>query len=213
MAIELRHRTTITGGGVTLNTTAISRSGSGSVGIDESLPDAQSGTLTTRTDADTGTITMASGSHTIATGNVVDVYWDGGVQYGVTVGTVSTTSVPIDSGSGDDLPIATTAVTIVPQTTVGVAIDGDNTKLLAIMLETDNKAIRTAAHVQFLDASSAEIAEIDLVANVPRVYDIEGGDTNPFTGNPITSAKASQGNATADLGYTLKIVGVQDATP
>jgi hypothetical protein len=213
MAIELRHRTTITGGGVTLNTTAISRSGSGSVGIDETLPDAQAGVLTTRSDDNTGTITMGSGSHTIATGNVVDIYWAGGVQYGVTVGTVSTTSVPIDSGIGDNLPASTTAVTVVPQTTIGVAIDGDNTKLIAIMLETTNKAIRTAGHIQFLDASSAEIAEINLVANVPRVYDIEGGDSNPFSGNPITSCKASQGNVTADLGYTLKIVGVQDATP
>lgn len=213
MAISIRTQTTISGGPVNINSAIITRSGSGAIGIDESMPLAQSGTLTTRTDADTGTITMGSGSHTIATGNVVDVYWDGGVQYGVTVGTVSGTSVPIDTGSGDDLPTADTAVTIVPQTTINVGIDGDNAKMIAIIIETADIAQRTAAHVQFLDGSSAEIAEIDLVTNVPKVYDIEGGQANPFTGNPITSAKASQGSTTADQGYALKIVGVQDATP
>jgi hypothetical protein len=121
--------------------------------------------------------------------------------------------VQIDSGIGDNLPIATTAVTVVPQTSINVAIDGDNAKLIVIMMETADKSIRTAAHVKFIDGAADEIAEIDLLANVPRVFDIEGGDANPFTGDPITAVKASQGNATADAGYTLKIVGVQDATP
>lgn len=213
MAVELRHRTTIIGGGVTLNTVAITRTGSGAIGVDEDLPVAQTGTLTTRTDANTGTITMSSGSHTIATSNVVDVYWDGGVQYGVTVGTVSTTSVPIDSGSGDDLPAQDTVVTIVPQTSINVSIDGDNAGLIAVLLETTDKSLRTAGHVQFNDSGASEIAEIDLVSNVPKVYDLAGGDANPFTGNPITAAKATQGNSTSSQTYTLKIVGVQDATP
>lgn len=213
MAVELRHRTTITGGGVSLNTSQIARSASAGITLDEELPIARAGTLTTRSDDNTGTITMASGSHTIATGNVVDIYWAGGVQYGVTVGTVSTTSVPIDLGIGDNLPIANTVVTVVPQTTINIAIDGDNTKLIAILLETADKSLRTAGHVQFRDGSAAEIAEIDLVTNVVKIWDIEGGDTNPFTGNPIVSAKASQGGTDSAQGYALKITGVQDATP
>ncbi|MBK9128182.1 MAG: hypothetical protein IPM13_10320 [Phycisphaerales bacterium] len=65
------------------------------------------GTLTTRTSDTAGTLTMESG-HGIATGNTIHVYWDGGKRIGVTVGTVSGTSVPISGGSGDNLPDAST---------------------------------------------------------------------------------------------------------
>lgn len=75
---------------------------------------AKSGTLTTRTDDNTGTLTMSSG-HGITTGAVLDVYWtESGVsksRAGMTVGTVATNSVPIDGGTGDNLPAAQTAVT------------------------------------------------------------------------------------------------------
>jgi len=213
MSIELRHKTTISGGSVSINSPAISRSGSGGIGLEETLPFAQAGVLTTRTDADTGTITMGSGSHTISNGNVVDVYWAAGVHYGATVGTVSTTTVPIDSGTGDDLPSADTAVVVVPQFSANVAIDGDNVALIVMILETTTKSLRDAGHVQLRDVSNAEIAEVDLVANVPKVYDITGGDSNPFTGNPITNIKASTAGTSATETYQFKIVGVVDASP
>jgi hypothetical protein len=75
-----------------------------------SVPVAQTGTLTTRTDNDTGTLTMASGGHGITTGARLDIYWTGGCRRGMVVGTVSGTTVPIDLGSGDNLPIATTTI-------------------------------------------------------------------------------------------------------
>jgi hypothetical protein len=211
MTIQITHGQTIAGSGLSIQPIGIIRSGTGAIGYSVSLPLAQAGTLTTRSDDDTGTITMGSGSHTITTGAVVDVYWSGGVQYGVTVGTVSTTSVPIDSGDGDVLPATSTAVTVVPQTTINTAIDGDNCKILAIMVETTDKSLRQSAHIQLLDVSAAEIAEIDLVTNVAQVWDIEGGSANPFTGNPITSSKASTGGATSGETYTLKIIGVSAA--
>ncbi len=93
-----------------------------------------------------------------------------------------------------------------------LAIDGDNADLVAVILATTNKDLRTAANVQFLDAAADVIAEIDLVTNIPQVWDIAGGSANPFTGDPITNLKASQANTTAET-YTLKIVGVQDASP
>ena len=76
---------------------------------------ANQGDLTTRTDANTGTVTMDSGSHTIETGDTVNVYWAGGERKGMTVGTVSGTTVPIDGGSGDDLPVADTEVYVSPE--------------------------------------------------------------------------------------------------
>lgn len=80
----------------------------GAIVKNPTLGPAKTGALTTRTDANTGVLTMESG-HGIGTGNRLDVYWtnaDGtkGRRYGMTVGTVSTNSVPIDGGAGDDLP-------------------------------------------------------------------------------------------------------------
>ena len=82
-----------------------------------SVPAGTTGTLTTRTDANTGTITASSSGHGIATGERFDIHWvdANGVprcQYKVTAGTVSGASIPFDSGVGDDLPIATYAVVV-----------------------------------------------------------------------------------------------------
>lgn len=206
------HAQSISGGGVSIQTQPVIRTNSGAIGLEDTLSAAKTGTLSTRTDNNTGTLTMDSG-HGITTGQIIDIYWSGGVQRTVTVGTVSTNSVPIDLGIGDNLPIATTAITAVVQKAINLAVDGDNTKIIAVVLETVTKSLRTAGNVQFLDAAGDVIAEIDLVTNVPQVWDIEGGSANPFTGDPITNLKASQGNSTSTETYTLKIVGVQDASP
>ena len=181
------------------------------ISVNPSLVVAQAGSLTTRTDNDTGTITMSSGGHTIATGNTVDVYWDGGVQYGVTVGTVSGTAVPIDLGSGDNLPAQDTAVTVVVQQAVTCNIDGDNASLVVFYLVPSSDSDTTVAHLDMVDSGGSTILELDLVAGVPRIYDIAAGDSNALTGNPITSIKASQ--AGTDAARVVKIAAVYDSTP
>jgi len=206
------HAQSISGGGVTIQTMPVTRTNSGSIALEDTLSAAKSGTLTTRTDNNTGTLTMAA-SHGITTGQIIDIYWSGGVQRTVTVGTVATNEVPIDGGIGDNLPADETAITAVVQKAINLAIDGDNADIIAVVLETVDKTLRTAANVQFLDAAADVIAEIDLVTNVPQVWDIEGGSANPFTGDPITNLKASQASTSTSETWTLKIVGVQDASP
>ena len=206
------HGQSISGGGITIQPLPIQRTNSGTIALEDTLNTAKAGTLSARTDNNTGTLTLGSG-HGITDGQIIDVYWSGGVQRTVTVGTVSGTSVPIDGGIGDNLPIATTAITACVQKAINLAIDGDNADIVAVILETNDKSLRTAANVQFLDSAADVIAEIDLVANVPQVWDIEGGSSNPFTGDPITNLKASQANSTTTETYTIKIVGVQDASP
>lgn len=76
------------------------------------------GILTARTDADTGEITMSSANHPVETGDTVDVSWAGGSRTDMTVGTVSGSTVPIDGGSGDDLPATSTPVVVVVQPVV-----------------------------------------------------------------------------------------------
>jgi hypothetical protein len=208
----ITHAQSVSGGGVTIQTLPVVRTNSGSIALEDTLDAAKSGTLSTRSDDNTGTLTMAGG-HGLTDGQIIDVYWSGGVQRNVVVGTVATNSVPIDSGVGDNLPIATTAITAVVQKSINLAIDGDETDILAVVLETTDKTIRTAANVQFRDSANDIIAEIDLVANVPQVWDIAGGSANPFAGDPITNLKATQANVTTTETFTLKIVGVQDASP
>mgnify|MGYP006366147677 FL=1 len=208
----ITHAQSISGGGVTIQPLAVTRTNSGTIALEDTLSAAKTGALTTRTDDNTGTLTMAA-SHGITTGQIIDIYWAGGVQRSVTVGTVSVNEVPIDGGIGDNLPVDETPITAVVQKSINLAIDGDSADIIAVILETNDKSLRTAANVQFKDAAADVIAEIDLVTNVPQVWDIEGGSANPFTGDPITNLKASQGNSTSTETYTLKIVGVQDASP
>ena len=78
-------------------------------------PHSIAGTLTTRTDDDTGVLTLTSG-HGVMTGNEVDVYWGEDGEHSrleMTVGTVSGTTVPIDGGTGDNLPATSTAVHVI----------------------------------------------------------------------------------------------------
>ena len=77
-----------------------------------SSADAKTGNISTRTSATVGTLTLAA-SHGITTGLTIDMSWAGGNRAGVAVGTVAVDSVPITGGTGDDLPTADTAVTVV----------------------------------------------------------------------------------------------------
>lgn len=198
--------TSIAAAGVSIQKSFV-RSGNTALSLEVTLPVAQPGTLTTRTDANTGEITMTSGAHTIATGNNVDVHWAGGVQYDVTVGTVSGTAVPIDLGSGDDLPSTSTAVTVAVRVDTALALDGDNANLVAVLMD-DAAGGSAAGHAEFQDTGGNTIAELDLVANVPQSYDLASGISNPFTGNPITNVLATNASTSAEA--TLKIVALID---
>jgi len=168
------------------------------------LPAGKTGDLTTRTDDETGSITMDSASHGITTGAIVDIYWTGGVRYGVTVGTVSGTTVPIgadDSGSGDVLPSQATELVVTEQVTFQCPVDGDAVEIFGAILQCASDA-NAVGHLQLQDTGDAEIAEFDLVevsnaTGLANCYDITGGDTNPLTGNPITQGLASNGSSTA----------------
>lgn len=186
------------------------RSGGSVLHYEVDLPAGDGGELTTRTSDTVGTATMDEASHSITTGMTVNIFWDGGVRYGVTVGTVSGTSVPFSLGSGDNLPIATTGLTITEVVTATVAIDGDQIQMIGIENQVDDDTETMDAHVQFLDSGSAEIAELDLSVNTPLIYDIAGGDTNPFTGNPIESISAANGSTSNAA--KLRILSVENVT-
>lgn len=193
-----------------------SRSADGGGQREVDVPKGWSSTLTTRTDANTGTITLPNG-HDITTGDAVDIHWTiggvSGVQYAVTVGTVSTNSMPFDSGIGDDLPAQGSTVVVSKRVQVNADIDGDALVLLAMQLQfTTAPASTDRGHVDFQDAEDDEIHELDLLANVtPPPYDAESSDSNPYTGDVISKLFVSNGSSTNDA--KLKLTWLQDSTP
>lgn len=180
---------------------------------DIAVPAGKAGTLSTRTDNETGTLTLSNG-HGITTAMVIDLYWATGCRRGVLVGTVSVNSVPIgadNGGTGDNLPTQGTAIVASPRVAFNCAVDGDELAALAVQALSASTTETADANIEFLDDSSSSVVVIPLEINVPRIYDIEGGDTNPFTGDPIASALVSNGSSTNAL--TLKMLWVQDSTP
>lgn len=142
---------------------------------------AQPAVLTTRTDANTGSLTMTNtGSHGITTGMRVDIYWFLAgvkkVQYGVTVGTVSGAVVPIDLGLGDNLPAAASQVLVAPVTNIPVSFNTDKTK--AYGLHTTKSGL-------FLVCKADETIQLNspLDANEADVWSTFDAATNPMGSN------------------------------
>lgn len=158
---------------------------------------AKTGQLTTRTDANTGELTMAA-SHGITTGVRLDVYWDGGRRYGMTVGTVATNAVPIDGGAGDDLPANLTQITAMVPIEEALAIDGD--EVLAIeYYATQHGTIVLADGSNNLAASAALLGQDGTQRS--DVWCTYRNGTNPLAGDTVTKAFFSHGysDGTADL--------------
>jgi hypothetical protein len=166
--------------------------------------------LTTRTDDNTGVITVTS--HSITTSDTVDVYWSTGRRYGVDVTAQDSTTISIDLGAGDNLPSSSTAVKIVKQVPFNLALDGDNAKIVGFSYElAADTSDGFGCRVTLFDSADDTITGLDLDAFVPNVCDIEGGATNLYTGDPITDGVASNGSST--YAATLKIQAIVDATP
>jgi hypothetical protein len=121
-------------GDVSIDAT-VSRDYEGSITHQGLLPAGKAGTLTTRTDDDTGEATLGDG-HGILTGDEVDIFWCGGCRYGVTVGTVAGNVVPFGApggeGAGDNLPAQTTALVMTKRVPIEALFTGNKLKLAAL---------------------------------------------------------------------------------
>jgi len=175
------------------------------------IPAAKAGTLTTRTGDDVGVITMGAG-HGLTTGMIVDVYWTGGVRYGVaiTVDVNAVTTADGDHTAGAVLPAQSTALVVCKQVEIATAIDGDNASVLAVSLEY--AAASTAkGHVHFCETDDTSVADFDLEADKPLLLDLDQDIANPLTGELIGVCYAS--HADTVNAATLKIVTLEDRTP
>lgn len=163
--------------------------------VEETVAIAWAGVLTTRTDDNTGTITMNDAGHLITTGAKVDIYWDDGTQIGVqrysTVGTVSGTAVPIDLGVGDNLPTQTTAVIVCVIKKVTVSITGDDCAALLATADS-TRAVVTL----FSTGDTVEELAIVMAANGAYDWLSTTGSANPITGDTIDKVHMSIADVT-----------------
>lgn len=195
------------GGGSTIGRTVV-RTADHDNNYEIPLPVALACTNWVKTDADTGTCDEPAGF----SAGTYDVYWSGGMRYGVDATIVGTsTTIQLDGGTGDDFPASGTSIVICEQVEINTVIDGDNIAIIGIELSYADPSSTQLGHVDMQDSGAATIEEIDLDANQMQVWDITGGDTNVFTGNVIEKTYASHNDTTNTA--TLKILSLEDSTP
>lgn len=157
------------------------------------------GTLSTRTDNTTGTLTLGA-SHTIETGDTVDIHWQsGGVNYcqrDCTVGTVSGTSVPFSGGSGTNLPAEDSSVVCTEQEAHVVTCDASGLQVFSTIVKEATESHSEGVMIRFLDSGGSEVYTLLTKRNDLEKADVAGGDTNPFSSTDIASITVSNGSGT-----------------
>lgn len=162
-----------------------------------SVAAAKSGTLTTRTDDDTGVVTFATG-HGFTTGNKIDIFWSGGSRRAMDA-TVAGDAATLDGGTGDNLPVLSTVITGMVPTEVPFVVDGDTVVGLAISCSVPGYAV-------FVDDAAAEITDATYALdNNESATWISGDSTNPLAGDVTSLVKLSHGSTSAKE-MTVKVV-------
>ena len=179
-------------GGLAMSSTLTSTA-DGQIGHELTLPAAKTGTLSTRTNDTTGTLTMEA-SHGIVTADIIDLYWDGGRRYNVVVGAVSGTSVPISGGAGDVLPAQDTAVTAQVQQVIDSDFDAD-------LIVSIGALCPKQRHVCFSESGDVLALALDIGAAALWFWLNSGTATNPLEGKTIDDIRVTQASsaATADM--------------
>lgn len=169
------------------------RTGSGQIAQVASLPAGIAGTLTTRTGDAEGTFTLAAG-HGLEVNDIIDVYWAGGLRYGMKVSAVNGNDVTAGGtggpGAGDVLPAEDTAIVADEQVTLDVDFDGDKLEMIVV-------ASSARAHIDFQDASGNSLEAQELSAGEPWDWASGMGAVNPLSGNPVDRVKLSNGDSSA----------------
>lgn len=195
----LQNYSAVSAGGISIQGT-INVEASGQFGHETILPAAKAGSLTTRTDDNTGIATLATG-HGITTGQVVDVYWADGIRYGMSA-TVDGNDVTVDGGAGDNLPAEDSDVTVAVQVTITQELIGNNLALLGWMAER-------RGHVDLqATAGSSHLAQ-EMVASSPWAWAADQGIANPIAGDTVNVFKVTNGDSAGTS--TVKLCGGYDS--
>jgi hypothetical protein len=171
------------------------------------VPAAKSGTLTTRTDNSTGTLTMASG-HGIATGNKLDIFWTTTTGTGstlktfnwsrlnMTVGTVSGNSVPVSGGTGDNLPVAASELTAMVPAKEDFSAVGNNVTHIVLSAPVNSGITFFAADGTTVVATFQMKKDAGTPSNWTYFWDSNYG-TSPIAGATLGKVGFSQSKVDA----------------
>lgn len=167
-----------------------SRDADGLLILDPEIAVAKVGQLTMRTDNDTGVITMVAG-HLFILNDIIDVYWintDGttGIRRNMVAGSPTGDAVPVDGGTGDNLPLVNTAITASEKTGVSATISGNNLKMCAAVCPV-------GAVLQFNAVGAGP--PISLRPKEPFVWHTDNNFTNPLAAINVTVISVSQSDS------------------
>lgn len=175
----------ITGTEVSTSTTD-SQTGAEAATVTVTLPAGKPGTLTTRTDADTGVITSVG--HGLTAADFVSVFWTdattGAEMYRVNMDVTAVTAdtLSVDLGLGDALPPVNAAVIIGQVVSRPVAWDGVAAGMLGLIVGSGARASFTAQAVGTVLGLTATDLSRQLKTNSRGYCWLNGDVAFPFTG-------------------------------
>jgi hypothetical protein len=187
----------------------VTRDYSGGYAITETLPAVKTGTLTTRTDATNGVITLTAG-HGLVTGNIVNVYWTGGSRKGISA-TVATNALTITSGTGDNLPNNNTAVTVARVYSFDIDFSIDALKMMVLQADKSN------VEMIFKDNDSPANTHMTFLSTAGEPYLWAAGDNAPanpletsddFPIDIVTVANPNSTSTLVKLGFVIDNTGI-----
>jgi hypothetical protein len=176
------------------------------------IPAAKAGTLTTRTDDDTGVITLAA-SHGIGTSDTVDLYSATTgelLRKDVDVTSADSTTIGINAGTGSNLPADESPIIVCKQRPFLPTILPATIQILGVQLKIPGDTV-TKGRVAFSTAAPVVAADMSLVAGQGQIFNVAGGESNPLGADAIVSGVLSHANTT--LAAQLQIISVEDRTP
>jgi hypothetical protein len=151
------------------------------------------GTLTTRTDNDTGVVTLGAG-HGIQQNDKVSVSWDGGSRISMSVTNVAGNLVTVDLGSGDNLPAQASAVVVAKVIRINCSFAGNDLEMVAAVCGVD-------LAVGFYNAADALLLQLKLkggnAQGEPWFWVKNAGIANPLAGAAVAYILVGNGEAEA----------------
>jgi hypothetical protein len=178
--------TTIAGAQIT---SIVERSQESAERLTLDLPASIAGTLTTRTDADTGVLTVPTG-HGITTSDTVAVFFAGGVKHNCTVSATTGTTISITSTDGTDLPALNAAIVVGKQSDYELLLTGDNIAVLVIRSVT-------RCLVDFRTDVPASVLLYDIPAGEGREWVVGKEIANPLAGDAVARVHVANGGTSA----------------
>jgi len=199
-------------GGLTIGSTSLPEATTPNP-YEEPIPAAKAGTLTTRTDNDTGIVTVASG-HGITTSDTVDLYDSTGqlIQKDVDVTATTSTTISIDAGVGSNLPAADAVVNVAKQVLINVTILDAAIVIWGAVVEVPGDTT-SQCRMLFEDAGGDDILDETRKVSSGLIEDVANGATNSLdnSGGGIATLRVSHGNTL--VAGVLKLISMEDRTP